>query len=57
MTKKKPLKVEEIEDAPTDADIARGDETLKKMLKTKPKQHKDMVGKAKTQSAEIKKKR
>jgi len=35
----------EIEDVPTAADMARGDQTLKKMLQTKPKPHKDMVGK------------
>ena len=41
---KKPTTV--IEDIPTEADIAKGDETLKKMLQTKPRPHKDMVGKA-----------
>ena len=39
---KKPANVE-IEEIPDAADIARGDEVLKKMLQTKPKQHKDMV--------------
>ena len=45
---KKPKKID-FEDIsiPTEADIARGDHVLKKMLKTKPKQHKDMVGKKK----------
>ena len=34
-----------IEDVPTADDIKRGDAVLKKMLQTKPKPHKDMVGK------------
>jgi hypothetical protein len=40
----KKSKVEDT-DVPDAADIARGDEVLKKMLQTKPKQHKDMVKK------------
>jgi hypothetical protein len=36
----------EIEDVPTEADIARGDAVLKRMLQTKPKPHKEMVGKS-----------
>ncbi len=39
-------KKDEIEDVPTEADIRRGDDVLRRMLKTKPKPHKDMrVGK------------
>lgn len=37
----------EIEEVPTEADIKRGDEVLKRMLQTKPKPHKEMVGKSK----------
>lgn len=44
---KKPIKQVEIEDVPTEADIKRGDEVLKRMLQTKPKPHKEMVGKEK----------
>lgn len=35
----------EIEDIPIAADIARGDQVLKKMLQTKPKPHKDIATK------------
>lgn len=38
--------MQEIENVPTEADIKRGDEVLKRMLQTKPKPHKEMVGKA-----------
>ena len=51
MTKKSKV---EIEDIPTAADMARGDEVLKKMLQTKPKVHKDMVGKIKLGGSELK---
>jgi hypothetical protein len=43
-------KKKEIEDVPTEADIKRGDEILKRMLQSKPKPHKDMVGKTKSKS-------
>lgn len=39
-------KKDEIEDVPTEDDIRRGDDILKRMLQSKPKTHKDMVGKA-----------
>lgn len=45
MAKKPEFRVEDIEDIPAADDIARGDQTLKRMLQTKPKPHKDMVGK------------
>ena len=35
----------EIKDVPTEDDIKRGDEMLKRMLQSKPKPHKEMVGK------------
>ncbi len=38
----------EVEDVPSEVDIARGDAVLKRMLQTKPKPHKEMVGKQKT---------
>ena len=44
---KTPKKKQEIEDIPTEDDIKRGDEILKRMLQSKPKPHKDMVGKGK----------
>lgn len=44
---KAPKKKSEIEDVPTEDDIKRGDEILKRMLQSKPKPHKDMVGKGK----------
>ena len=44
MAKKPQIKVE---DVPTEADIALGDAVLKRMLQTKPKPHKEMVGKQK----------
>lgn len=34
----------DIEEVPTEADIKRGDEVLKRMLQTKPKPHKEMIG-------------
>lgn len=44
----KKIEVEDVPTVPTDADIARGDAVLKRMLQTKPKPHKEMVGKQKT---------
>jgi hypothetical protein len=44
---KKP-RIGDIEDIPTEADMKRGDEMLKRMLQSKPKPHKEMVGKGKT---------
>lgn len=41
---KKP-RIADVKDVPTEADMKRGDEILKRMLQTKPKPHKDMVGK------------
>ena len=43
---KKPKKIG-IEANPTEADILRGDQTLKEMLKAKPKLDKDMLGQSK----------
>jgi len=40
-------KKQEIEDVPTEDDIKRGDEALKRMLQSEPKPHKKMIGKGK----------
>lgn len=48
-------KKSKIEDVPTEDDIKRGDEILKRMLQSKPKQHKDMVGKTKAKRGNNKK--
>lgn len=49
---KTPKKIE-IEDVPTEADIKRGDEILKRMLQSKPKPHKEMIGKGKPKKGKI----
>ncbi len=40
-------KKDDVENVPTESDIKRGDEILKRMLQSKPKPHKDMIGKTK----------
>jgi hypothetical protein len=45
MAKVPRTKKNEIEDVPTEEDIKRGDEILKRMLQSKPKPQKSMVGK------------
>lgn len=48
-TPKKPV----IKEVPTEDDIKRGDEILKRMLQSKPKPHKEMVGASKQKAAGV----